>query len=177
MCLLLLCFALIFGAERITFTRREKAALLLARPSCEEFDVPLAMALAVIRVESNFYADAVSSAGARGLMQLMPQTFAFLCEEKLKTPLDTGKIDDPATNVRFGCYYLAYLYDAFPHWPTALAAYNAGEGRVKEWLEQQETDTLTPQSIPFPETQAYVKLVLEHYEKYLIKFTYRGEKT
>lgn len=139
--------------------------------------MPLAMALAVIRVESDFCSDAVSSAGARGLMQLMPQTFAFLCEEKLKVPLDPEKIDDPATNVRFGCYYLSYLYDSFPHWPTALAAYNAGEGRVKEWLEEQGTDTLVLQSIPFPETKAYVKLVLEHYEKYLIKFTYRGEKT
>ena len=125
------------------------------------------MILAVIRTESNFRPNAVSDAGAKGLMQLMPQTFLWLCEE-LQEPHSMEKITDPETNVRFGTYYLSYLYEKFGSWRVALAAYNAGEGRVGEWLADPAlTADGTLRRIPYPETAAYVKKTLEYYTDYL----------
>ena len=126
------------------------------------------MILAVIRAESSFDPNAVSRVGAKGLMQLMPDTFSWLCKEALNEPHNAQKIEDPATNVRYGTYYLSYLYEKFGSWRVALAAYNAGEGRAKEWLNDP-TLTLdgTLRRIPFPETAAYVKKTLNFYVDYL----------
>ena len=122
-------FFLVFLCDRATQKRRERTVLPLVYAAAEEFDAPVAMILAVIRAESDFRADALSSAGAQGLMQLMPETFSWLCEE-LKEPHHADEILTPATNIRFGTYYLSYLFEKFGTWRTTLAAYNAGEGRV-----------------------------------------------
>ena len=132
-----------------------------------EFDVPAAMILAIIRAESEFHPDATSSVGAKGLMQLMPQTFSWLCKE-LEEPHGAEMITDPETNVRFGTYYLSYLHKKFGSWRVALAAYNAGEGRVSEWLDDPSLASGgTLCRIPYPETAAYVKKTLEYYTDYL----------
>lgn len=134
------------------------------------------MILAVIRTESDFRADAVSEAGAMGLMQLMPSTFDFLREELLQEPLSPETITTPNINIRYGSYYLSYLYRRFCDWPLAIAAYNAGEGRVEEWLsdEQLARDGVL-HTIPYPETDAYVRTVLSHYAHYLKKYPIEGE--
>ncbi len=160
-------FYLLRGCDRIATKRRERALLPLVNAASAEFDVPAAMILAVIRTESDFRADALSRAGARGLMQLMPQTFAWLCEE-LEEPHAKNEITDPATNIRFGSYYLSYLFEKFGSWRVALAAYNAGEGRVSEWLEDPTLSSGgTLRQIPYPETAAYVKKTLSYYTAYL----------
>ena len=129
--------------------------------------MPRAMILAVIRTESDFYPDATSSVGARGLMQLMPDTFLWICED-LHEPRPAQEITDPETNIRAGSYYLAYLFQKFSSWRVALAAYNAGEGRVHEWLTDPALSSGgTLRRIPFPETAAYVKKALEFYVDYL----------
>ena len=161
----LLClFFLILSGDRVARARRESAVLTLVYSAAEEFDVPQAMILAVIRAESDFYPDATSSVGARGLMQLMPDTFRWICEE-----LHTAQeITDPEANIRAGSYYLAYLFQKFGSWRIALAAYNAGEGRVCEWLTDPELSAGgTLRRIPFPETAAYVKKALGFYVDYL----------
>ena len=160
-------FFLIFTCDQASQKSRERAVLPLVSAAAEEFDVPMAMILSVIRAESDFHPDAVSRVGALGLMQLMPQTFAFLCEE-LQIRHDPQMITDPPTNVRFGTYYLSYLYEKFGSWRVALAAYNAGEGRVGEWLcDPALTVDGTLRRIPYPETAAYVKKTLEYYVDYL----------
>ncbi len=144
----------------------------LAVRAAEEFEVPVALVMAVIRTESDFRADAVSVAGARGYMQLMPETFDWLREEKLCEPYRDDQIEDPTVNVRFGTYYLAYLLEQFGTWREALAAYNAGEGRVREWLEDpalSRDGTLL--EIPFSETETYVEQVLDAYEHYTKKYS------
>ena len=140
---------------------RERAVLLYVYSASVEFSVPTSMILAVIRTESDFRPDALSAAGARGLMQLLPETFLWLREEKLCEALADDAITDPEVNIRYGTYYLAYLYARFGSWHTALAAYNAGEGRVSQWLESPDIsrDGVLV-SIPFPETAFYVKKVL-----------------
>ncbi len=135
------------------------------------------MILSVIRAESDFHPDATSPVGAKGLMQLMPDTFAWLCEE-LNEAHAEGEITDPETNIRFGSYYLSYLFEKFGSWRVALAAYNAGEGRVAEWLQDP---TLASggalRRIPYPETAAYVKKALAYYVDYLEDHPIKGEKT
>lgn len=160
-------FFLVYTCDFVAQKRRARVVLPLAKAASEEFGVPVAMILAVIRAESDFYANAVSRVGAMGLMQLMPDTFSWLCEE-LNESYNAQKISDPATNVRYGTYYLAYLYTKFSNWRVALAAYNAGEGNVTEWLSDPSLSSSgTLRRIPFPETAIYVKKTLEFYVDYL----------
>ena len=168
-CLLLFAslFYLVFSCDRVALARRERAVMAHVYTASAEFGVPVAMILAVIRTESDFRPDAVSDAGAKGLMQLMPQTFLWLCEELNETQ-ENERITDPWINIRYGTYYLSYLYEKFGSWRVALAAYNAGEGRVTEWLADPTlTSDGTLRRIPYPETAAYVKKTLEYYTDYL----------
>lgn len=133
-------------AVGLLYPIRYKSAV---QSAAAEFGLPVELAFAVTAAESRFDPDALSPAGARGLMQLMPDTFAFAAQNVS----GLTDIDDLQSNLRAGCWYLAYLLERFPlrH---ALAAYNAGEGRVREWIAAGLSD------YPFPETAAYVKRVL-----------------
>ena len=132
-----------------------------------EFDVPEALVYAVIRTESNFDPEARSSVGAIGLMQLMPDTLDWLAR-LLDEEAPTGEITDPETNIKYGTYYLRHLYDRFGNWDTAIAAYNAGHGRVALWLKNSEysDDGITLKKIPFEETRNYVNKVTGNYNTY-----------
>ena len=129
----------------------------------EEYNVPEDIIFAVIKVESDFDPKAESSVGAMGLMQMMPSTFEWLTgEEHLGENLPIRKLQDPEVSIRYGTYYLAYLYRRFDyHWDTVFAAYNAGEGNVGKWLKNSEYSdgkgNLT--YIPFSETRSYVTKV------------------
>jgi len=117
----------------------------------EKYGVPKHIILAVIKTESDFDADAESSKGAMGLMQLVPGTFTDMTGIKNTE----GYITDPKYNIDAGVHYLAYLYEMYGDWETVYAAYNAGLGNVNKWLD--DDDTLG--DIPFPETRAYVRKV------------------
>lgn len=162
--------ALLFAAIPLSDALRRRLAVRRVAgdvaAAADAFGVPPALILAVIRTESDFEADAVSKAGAAGYMQLLPETFAYLCGE-LGEAMPAEAVFTPAVNIRCGTFYLARLYEKFGDWPTALAAYNAGEGRVLSWLEDPalaESGRLT--HIPYPETERYVAKVLRAYEKY-----------
>ena len=140
-----------------------------------EFDVPEALIYAVIRTESGFDPEARSSVGAIGLMQLMPDTLDWL-SRLLDEEAPTGEITDPETNIKYGTYYLRYLCDRFGNLDTALAAYNAGHGRIASWLTNKEysDDGITLKSIPFEETKNYVNKVTSDYNTYK-KLYYKDE--
>ncbi len=132
-----------------------------------EFDVPEPIIYATIKTESNFVHNAESSAGARGLMQLMPSTFEWLTTSVLKEHLPPEDITDPQTNIRYGTYMLSWLYNLLGDWETVFAAYNAGIGNVNSWLENEQyskNGKLT--NIPFAETREYVKRQLSNIKKY-----------
>ncbi len=125
-----------------------------------EFDVPEEIVYAVILIESKFDAAAVSRAGARGLMQLMPATFRAAAEQTGRIPEEVS-VFDPGTNIGCGVYWLSRLFEKYRRWDTALAAYNAGETAVDRWLADPmfaEEDRLT--AIPYRETAQYVRRVL-----------------
>ena len=128
-----------------------------------EFEVPQYIIYATIKVESDFDQYAESSAGAIGLMQMMPDTFEWLTsDEHLAENLSRKKLEDPETSIRYGTYYLSYLYRKFDYnWNTAFAAYNGGEGNVAEWLQSSKYSDMNGNltDIPFKETKNYVKKI------------------
>lgn len=137
--------------------------------AAEEFSVESELLYAVVRAESGFDANAVSGAGAVGLMQIMPQTALFV-EELSGRRLD---VRDPAENIDLGTAYLRYLFGRFSSLTQVLAAYNAGEGTVRAWLSRADlTDKQGDLAhIPYPETARYVRRVKIFYNCY--KFCYR----
>lgn len=134
----------------------------------EKYGVPEELVYAVIRTESDFDSGAVSSAGAVGLMQLMPSTFKWLTDEILFDHLESGMLYDPETNIRYGTYYLSALYDRYGDWELALAAYNGGLGNVDKWLadDRYADGEGGLKKIPFRETRQFVKRVTAAREKY-----------
>ena len=136
----------------------------------EKYNVPQSVIYAIINTESNFDPEAVSSAGAMGLMQMMPSTFEWLTsDEQLGEGLTTEALNDPEVSIRYGTYYLAYLHRKFDYnWNNAFAAYNAGEGNVAKWLASDEHNDGEGNlvDIPFKETRSYVKKINDAIEIY-----------
>ena len=115
----------------------------------------------VIFSESHFEPNAVSSAGAKGLMQVTDET-GWWAAEQIGLRTDPVDLTDPDTNIRIGCWYLSWLLDKFDGvTETALAGYNAGHGNVTKWLadEEMSADGITLEEIPYEETKSYVKKV------------------
>jgi soluble lytic murein transglycosylase len=120
---------------------------------------------AVVREESSYYPRALSRAGARGLMQLMPET---------GLPMLPGKgareehLDDPVQNLRLGTRFLAALLREFRDPRVALAAYNAGPKRVRQWWSARRTDDVEAwvELIPYDETRHYVRRVMLAWDEY-----------
>jgi soluble lytic murein transglycosylase len=121
-----------------------------------------ALVAAVIYAETKFD-PRTSSAGAVGLMQLMPETATFLAKRSGATTFSTGDLSTPAVNIAYGSYYLRYLLNEY-HGNTvlALAAYNGGETNVDSWVRSvhQDGQRFRVGDIPFPETRAYGQRVL-----------------
>lgn len=127
---------------------------------CERFGVDKSLVMAVINSESSFNPSAKSKKGAVGLMQLMPATASW-CAQKLDIEYSEELLYNPHYNINIGVYYLSYLLDKFSE-RDAICAYNAGEGKVREWVKQNR-------GIPYPETQNYLKRVNFAQKIYKIK--------
>lgn len=134
----------------------------------EQYGVPETVVYAVIKTESDFDSGAVSSAGAVGLMQMMPETFEWLTDEILFDHLESGMLYDPETNIKYGTYLLSRFYDRYGDWELVFAAYNGGVGNVDEWLEDPEYADGEGglKKIPFRETRQYVKKVTDAWDMY-----------
>ncbi len=128
-------------------------------------DIHPSWAFAITRQESAFMADARSGAGAMGLMQLMPGT-AKETSRRFGIPLSsTNQVLDPKTNVQLGAAYLSQVYGQFNgNRVLASAAYNAGPGRVRQWLKDARhlPFDVWVENIPFDETRQYVQNVLTY---------------
>ena len=132
-----------------------------------EFNVEASLIASVIYAESSFNEKVISNKGAKGLMQLMPQTAQWICE-RLDIEYNEEALFKPSYNIRLGTYYLSYLLNKFSNIETALASYNAGEGNVINWLkdEKYSKDGVTLTSIPFNETKAYVEKIIKAEKHY-----------
>lgn len=125
--------------------------------SAREFQLDPSLVCAVIFTESGFRPQAKSGVGALGLMQLMPATGLEEAELLQIEGVTEERLTEPALNIRLGCNYLRKLLDEIGNESVAVAAYNAGPGRVRQWLKEygvKEDGSLL--YIPYPETSKYV---------------------
>jgi soluble lytic murein transglycosylase len=145
------------------------------REQAAEKHLDPALIAAVIYAETKFE-PSTSSAGAEGLMQILPRTAEFLARRSGATTFTIADLATPEVNIAYGSYYLRYLLDRYGgHEMLALAAYNGGETNVDRWVaaERQEGRPLTVSEIPFPQTRAYVAKVLRAQRQY--RQTYPAE--
>jgi soluble lytic murein transglycosylase len=122
----------------------------------------------VIYAESKF-SDQTSHAGARGLMQITPDTAHAIAQRTGGVGFTEEDLSDPQVNISYGTWYLRNLLDRYGENPVlVLAAYNAGQGNVDKWLADAKASgrTLTVATIPFAETRAYVRRVLDAEKDY-----------
>ncbi len=133
-----------------------------------EYSLDPYLVAAVIHCESGNRPEAESPKGAVGLMQIMPETGAWIGEKLGVEGFETEMLKAPATNIQMGCWYLNYLLDRFDgNLPHALAAYNAGPGNVSKWLEDPAcAQDGVLREIPFEETRNYVERVERAYAVY-----------
>lgn len=133
-------------ALRVLYPLEEEARV---RAFASDAGLDPALVASLIRAESRFHAHAVSARGAIGLMQVMPDTAAWI-ESQLGLP--PSNLFEPEANLRLGTWYLRYLIDRFGSVDLALAAYNAGPSRVAGWLASGQP--------AFTETEAFVRRVV-----------------
>jgi soluble lytic murein transglycosylase len=149
--------------------RRHDFALRYQTPYREEItgasreaSLDPALVFGLARQESRFIADIASSAGAIGLMQLMPPTAKWVARQTGRTDFTPRQLDNPALNAQLGTFYLRYVLDRLDGLPVlATAAYNAGPGRAQLWRGAAPLEgAIYVETIPFNETRDYVKKVL-----------------
>ena len=139
----------------------------LVEKNAEEFEIDRSLLYAVIKAESGFDKNAVSSVGAMGLTQITPETFEWL-QTKTGDSYDEDALFEPEISIYYGAYFLNMLLEEFDNTETALAAYHAGRGKVNEWLEDPEIspDGVVLENIPYEDTAGYVRRVVKITEKY-----------
>jgi soluble lytic murein transglycosylase len=140
----------------------------IIRQQSAEKGLDPALVAAVIYEESRFR-DQTSHAGARGLMQITPDTAKFIARDSGGTAFVEADLASPQVNISYGTYYLRYLLRRYDGNETlAIAAYNAGETNVNRWIEEAggEDEFDTGEHIPFPETRDYVENVQDRRDEY-----------
>lgn len=134
----------------------------LIEPQVKEQNLDMAWVYGLMRQESRFIAPARSSAGAQGLMQVMPATGKWVAGKIGLAGYNQGMLSDPHTNVLLGTSYMRIIMtDLDSHPVLASAGYNAGPGRATRWRDQKPLEgAIYAETIPFDETRDYVKKVL-----------------
>lgn len=141
----------------------------MVRQYSYENQVDPALVASVILVESKFDRQASSHRGAVGLMQIMPDTAAWIAEEMELPGYSPEQLGDVHLNIQMGTWYLAYLLKEYDgNKVLALAAYNAGRGTVDDWVQKYgwEKNFSEIEKIPFSETKNYVRIVLLNEKQY-----------
>jgi len=135
----------------------------------EENGLDPLLVFAIIKTESNFDTNVVSSSKAIGLMQLL-ETTAKEKAEKQGNPIDSAvELYDPELNINLGCDYFAELLKAYNgNMNLAIAAYNAGIGNVNKWIKEGiiKEDGSDIENIPYKETNIYVRKIIRNYKIY-----------
>ncbi|MEA2142836.1 MAG: soluble lytic murein transglycosylase [Solirubrobacteraceae bacterium] len=174
---LLAALAAVVVVPRLPDVVRELALPLahedIIRQQADAKELDASLLAAVIYAESRFR-DATSHAGARGLMQITPQTARYIANLSGGTAFEQGDLSTPQVNISYGAYYLRYLLRRYDrNTVLALAAYNGGEGNVDRWLAEASTSerAFGKEQIPFAETREYVDRVLDARTSYREKYS------
>ena len=136
-----------------------------------QYNLQPAFVTAIIRNESSFRTNAESNVGARGLMQIMPDTAEWIAGKLDDSAYSFDRMWDAETNIRYGCWYLGYLSELFDGDPILVAcAYHAGQGEVRSWLGDKSISsdgaTVPIENIPISETKTYAGRVTQAYGIY-----------
>lgn len=144
----------------------------LAQQAARDNALDEAWVFGLMRQESRFVNVARSSVGAAGLMQIMPATARWIAGKLGIREYRPADIQDPATNIRFGAYYLGHVQATLDGSPVlATAAYNAGPSRAQRWRDSRPMEAAVYiESIPFAETRDYVKKVMSNAMYYAVRF-------
>ncbi|GHU08865.1 lytic transglycosylase [Betaproteobacteria bacterium] len=142
------------------------------RPAAREQSLDDAWVYGLMRQESRFVTNARSSAGASGLMQLMPKTARWVAGKIGLKDYHPGRVNDTATNVLLGTSYMRMVMEDLNNHPVlASAAYNAGPGRARKWQASRPLEgAVYAETIPFDETRDYVKKVMSNTVYYAALF-------
>jgi soluble lytic murein transglycosylase len=138
--------------------------------NAEKYGLDPEFVCGLIRQESRFELSAVSHKGASGLMQIMEPTAYWAAEKMGLQNFDYENILNPEVNIAMGCWYISWLIERFGNEETALMAYNAGAGRVNQWLADNadEAQKFSLSAVPYPETRKFVKNVLFYKKVYRV---------
>ena len=151
--------AVFFGSNLVMKQMYPKQYEDLVEQYAKQQQLEPELVYAVIKCESGFDPQAVSSVDAKGLMQLTDATFDWL-QSKTHEAMDATALFDPETNIRYGTMLLRMHLDEFGDLSLALAAYHAGRGRVNQWIDEAE-ESGNSQAIQYKDTQGYVSKVTE----------------
>lgn len=135
----------------------------------DRYNVDSDLIAGVILAESKFNQEATSNYGAKGIMQIMPETALWIAKQIEDDSFSVEKLYIPDTNIKYGTWYLSELQKEFEgNEILMLAAYNAGRGNVHDWMKKYHwnMDFKDYEKIPFPETREYVKKVLNNKQEY-----------
>lgn len=132
------------------------------------YSLDASLIASIINVESSYNQNAKSNKGAMGLMQILPSTAHWISQTYPTIDYtNSQQLFEPQTNIQLGCKYLKYLLDKFEHQDIAIIAYNAGEGTVMSWLNDQNySKDGTIIKIPYKETENYLKKVKQNIKFY-----------
>ena len=145
----------------------------IIRQQARDKDLDPTLIAAVIYAESKFR-DATSPTGAKGLMQIQPETARFIAHRSGGTAFQVADLGTPQINIQYGSWYLRYLLRRYGgNEVLAVAAYNGGETNVDRWLARHSERGFSVGDIPFPETRAYVGRVMAARRDY--RREYAGE--
>jgi soluble lytic murein transglycosylase len=172
---LLVAFVVVFlrplehAVKEITLPLRHEDII---RQQASDKGVDAALIAAVIYEESKFR-DRTSRAGARGLMQITPDTAKFIAKKSGGTRFELQDLGTPQINISYGTWYLRYLLDRYSGRTTlAVAAYNAGTQNVDRWVHDAGgAGHFDPKAIPFPETRQYVADVMARRKDYARRYS------
>ncbi|MBZ2175327.1 lytic transglycosylase domain-containing protein [Schnuerera sp. xch1] len=145
----------------------------LIKKYSNEFDIDPYLVAAIINVESRFDKEARSNKNAIGLMQITPVTGEWAAEVLPINDFTLDRLTDPEVNIMIGTWYLASLFKEFDNdIKLVMAAYNAGNGNVNKWLEDERysEDGVTLKEIPFKETEEYIEKVQKNIKLYKILY-------
>ncbi len=149
----------------------------LIRQQAEKYGLDPLFVISVVHAESRFAAGATSHKDAKGLMQMKEDTAKWCADNMRLEGFTAEQIYQPEVNITLGVWYLNYLLGEFGgDYTLTLAAYNAGMGNVKKWLEnpQYSKDRRTLDVIPYGETERYVKKVFNNYTIYKMLYGRNG---
>lgn len=137
----------------------------------KEYNVDKYLVYAIIKAESNFNCEAVSSKDAKGLMQLMDSTAKDILKKNnidLRDKELEEKLLEPEFNINLGTRYISMLITKYKNIELALIAYNAGSGNVDNWIQQGiiKEDGSDIENVPYKETNNYVRKIIRDYEIY-----------